>query len=289
MTDAALLTRISIRPMCEADLEAGYNLSKALSWPHRLEDWQFMFSVGEGSVAETDAGEVIGTIMWWRYGKIHASLGMVIVDDAWRGHGIGRRLMTEARNALPGATIHLNATPTGVPLYEKMGFRPCGIVEQRQSNAAAQPLIALPEGVRLRPAGQNDLDALVACDTQACGMDRRELIAALLTAGKGMIVDEGGKAAGYAFCRKFGWGMVVGPVVATSLEYAAAMIAYWIGSHAGQFMRLDIPQNSALSCWLDEIGLLRVDAVAAMVTDSQDSHDAEGPMHRFALCSQAFG
>ncbi|WNM07391.1 hypothetical protein RI056_09555 [Komagataeibacter nataicola] len=67
------------------------------------------------------------------------------------------------------------------------------------------------------------------------------------------------------------------------------MIAYWIGSHAGQFMRLDIPQDCALSRWLDEIGLLRVDAVAAMVTDSHDSHDVENPMHRFALCSQAFG
>lgn len=32
-------------------------------------------------------------------------------------------------------------------------------------------------------------------------MDRRDLIAALLTAGKGMIVDEGGEVAGYAFCR----------------------------------------------------------------------------------------
>ncbi|QHC36802.1 GNAT family N-acetyltransferase [Komagataeibacter xylinus] len=289
MTDSALLTRIETRPMHEADLEAGYALSKALSWPHRLEDWQFMFSVGEGRVAVTDTGAIIGTIMWWRYGAGHASLGMVIVADAWQGHGIGKRLMIEARNALPGVVIHLNATPTGVPLYEKMGFRPCGIVEQRQSNAAAQPLIALPGGVRLRPAGQNDLEAIVACDTQACGMDRRQLVTALLATARGVIVDQEGEIAGYAFCRKFGWGMVVGPVMATSTDYAAAMIAYWIGSHAGQFMRLDIAQDCGLSRWLDEIGLLRVDAVAAMSTDGSYGNAGASPMQRFALCSQAFG
>lgn len=78
-------------------------------------------------MAETDTGEVIGTIMWWRYGKTHASLGMVIVDDAWRGHGIGRRLMTEARNALPGAIIHLNATPTGCRYTRKWASAPVAL------------------------------------------------------------------------------------------------------------------------------------------------------------------
>lgn len=40
-------TEISLRSMTENDLPAASALSKALSWPHRLEDWEFMFQLGE--------------------------------------------------------------------------------------------------------------------------------------------------------------------------------------------------------------------------------------------------
>ncbi|MBB2188467.1 GNAT family N-acetyltransferase [Gluconacetobacter azotocaptans] len=287
MTDADRLSAIEIRPMRDGDIDVASGLSKALGWPHRLEDWQFMFGAGHGLVAVTPTGELVGTIMWWPYGARDASVGMVIVSGAWQGHGIGRRLMTGARNALPGRTLHLNATPGGFPLYEKLGFRPCGLIEQRQAIATTQPLILLPEGMRLRPAGQNDLAALAALDQAANGMERRDLLCDLLAAGKGIVVDDGGAIVGYSVCRPFGWGKVVGPVIATCDQFASAMIAHWVGSCAGQFMRLDVPAECGLSAWLDEIGLPRVDTVTTMNTAT--GHEATRGATVFALCSQALG
>ncbi|ACI51367.1 GCN5-related N-acetyltransferase [Gluconacetobacter diazotrophicus PA1 5] len=287
MIDEDRPSAISLRAMRDTDIEAASLLSKALGWPHRLEDWQFMFAAGHGLVAETPAGELVGTILWWTYGAHDASLGMVIVSGAWQGHGIGRRLMSGARSALPGRTLHLNATPVGIPLYEKLGFSPCGLVEQRQAIAATQPLIPLPEGMRLRPAGQSDLAALSALDHAATGMARQDLLHALLGAGRGIVVDDGGTIVGYSICRPFGWGNVIGPVIATTDLFASAMIAHWIGSGAGQFTRIDVPAACGLTAWLDEVGLPRVDTVTTMRT-ATDREGARGTTV-FALCSQALG
>jgi ribosomal protein S18 acetylase RimI-like enzyme len=286
-TENARLAAIELRPMLDGDIDAASGLSKALGWPHRLEDWKFMFAIGQGLVAVTADGEVVGSLMWWPYGQDDAAVGMVIVSGAWQGHGIGRRLMVEARTALPGRTLHLNATPGGLPLYEKLGFRPCGVVEQRQATAMTQPIIPLPQGMRLRPAGQNDLGAIMALDRAANGLDRHDLLAELLRVGKGIVVDDGGTVVGYSICRMFGWGKVIGPVVATTAGFAQAMIAHWIGSCAGRFTRLDVPSAGGLSAWLDEIGLPLVDTVTTMTTT-----DVRTPAHgaqTFALCSQALG
>ncbi|MBU2654142.1 GNAT family N-acetyltransferase [Acidomonas methanolica] len=288
MTATDSPSAIILRAMEDRDIDAASGLSKALGWPHRSEDWHFLLGAGQGLVAVTPAGELVGTTLWWSFGTRDAPVGMVIVAGAWQGHGIGRRLMTGARAALPGRTLHLNATPGGVPLYEKLGFRPCGLVEQRQAIAVTQPLIPLPDGMRLRPAGGNDLTAIAALDRAANGMERAALLRALLSVGKGIVVDAGGAIMGYSICRAFGWGKVVGPVIATAEPFAAAMIAHWIGSCAGQFTRLDIPAACGLGAWLDEVGLPRVDTVTTMRTANADEPAREAAT-TFALGSQALG
>ena len=43
--------RFDVLRMSEADLPAAHELSRAVAWPHRLEDWQFVLSVGELSAS----------------------------------------------------------------------------------------------------------------------------------------------------------------------------------------------------------------------------------------------
>ncbi|GBR09866.1 GNAT family N-acetyltransferase [Acetobacter oeni] len=283
-------TQIAFRPMHPDDLPQAVRLSKDLAWPHRQEDWTQMLGLGHGIVATTQDNAVIGTILWWTWGSQAASLGMIIVSPAWQGHGIGKQLMARARQALPGYTLHLNATSAGVPLYEKSGFRYLGVVEQHQGNVASVPLIPLPEGCRIRPAGAADLDALCAMDAAAKKMNRQHLIRALLSEGRGIIVDSETGILGFSFCRKFGWGQAAGPVVATSENSALAMLAYWAGICTGQFLRVDMPQNDVIATALDEWGLLRVGTVISMTTDPGDAlSPAPGDATCFALCGQAYG
>ncbi|MDN7355412.1 GNAT family N-acetyltransferase [Acetobacter senegalensis] len=289
-SSSVLQTQISFRAMLPDDLAQAWQLSKDLAWPHRLEDWEQMFSLGNGFVATTSENTVIGTILWWAWGPQAASLGMIIVSPAWQGHGIGRQLMTLARQALPGYRVHLNATSVGVPLYEKTGFHSTCVVAQHQGNVSTVPLIPLPEGCRMRPMGSADLSAICAMDTAALRMNRSALIELLMNDGRGILVDSEKGILGFSFCRKFGWGQVAGPVIAQDPAFALPMLAYWAGTCAGQFLRVDIPQDETVAALLDQWGLLRVGSVVSMTTEPTEiiSSQADAPSC-FALCSQAFG
>jgi len=270
------------------DLEAVYALTLALKWPHRLEDWRFMLMLGAGLVARDEAGTVIGSIMWWLYCTDAAALGMVTVSDSQQGKGLGRRLMQAAMERLAGRTVLLNATSAGLPLYEKLGYVTTGAIEQRQGPAGAIPMVALEPETRLRSVGRNDGPLLAACDRAATGLDRSRLLDALAGIGEVIALDHAGEMVGYAFCRRFGRGLVIGPVVAPTQGGAKALIAHWVGSKTGEFVRLDIPMESGLSAWFDEIGLPRVDTGACMAMGPQRPLP-DGGARRFALCSQALG
>lgn len=285
-----LQTQISFRPMLADDLAQAWQLSKDLAWPHRLEDWEQMLSLGTGMVAITPEGAVVGTILWWAWGAQAACLGMIIVSPAWQGHGIGKHLMALARQALPGYRLHLNATSSGVPLYEKTGFHSTGVIAQHQGNVSTVPLIPLPEGCRMRPMGSADLSTICTMDHATLKMDRSALLELLMNDGRGIVVDSEKGILGFSFCRKFGWGQVAGPVIAQDPVFALPMLAYWAGTCAGQFLRADIPLDETVAALLDQWGLLRVGSVVSMTTESTENigSTSEAPTC-YALCSQAFG
>ena len=134
--------------MLRADhLPQAVSLSAALGWPYREEDWRFAFELGHGVVVETDGG-LAATALWWPYGETFASFGMIIVAPALQGRGIGRLLMDELLRQAEGRAIVLNSTREGYRLYERLGFVPCGQVNQHQAVLSA----ASPES----PAGATE-------------------------------------------------------------------------------------------------------------------------------------
>jgi len=88
-----------------------------------------MLSVSEGVVALCD-GQVIGTALTTLYGKDHAASNMIIVDDVYRGRGLGHRLMNEVLTIAAGRENRLTATEVGLPLYSKLGFQITGRISQ---------------------------------------------------------------------------------------------------------------------------------------------------------------
>jgi len=283
---------VTLRAMTAQDLPATHALSAALRWPHRLVDWAQAFNHAQGLVAERD-GAVVGSALCWPWGPQHATIGLVIVDEACRGRRIGHRLMTGLLDTLAERSVLLNATADGRGLYERLGFVRTGEVRQHQGVALPAPLVALDAGWRLRPAGHNDLPALCALDTQARGMPRVALIADLFAQAEASVVlDHEGQARGFGLLRRFGRGHVVGPVVAPDTNAAKAVIAHLVGLNAGHFTRIDIDFDSGLAEWLEALGLLRVDAVTAMRRGPATPGPAlasAGTPKLYAPASQAMG
>ena len=120
---------ITLHPLTDAHLPGAHALSKQAGWPHRLEDWHFALTLSRG-VVSMEGDRVTGTALCSDFGD-RAAINLIIVDEALRGHGLGRRLM-EAAMALAGDTpLYLTATSDGQPLYEKLGFRGTPVREYR--------------------------------------------------------------------------------------------------------------------------------------------------------------
>lgn len=285
--DAVLADGVTLRKMTAADLESAYAMSTDLRWPHRLEDWQLAFALGQGVVAERD-GAVVATGLTWRWDRDFATLGLIIVAAACRGQRIGHRVMEALMDEAQPRRILLHATPEGRGLYERLGFVRIGEVRQHQGTALPAPLVALDPGWRLRPASHRDLDTLIALDARARGMHRPALIATLVAeASHAVVLDHDNAAQGFALLRRFGRGWSIGPVTAPDALGAQALIAHLAGLNAGRFTRIDIDFDSGLAEWIETLGMRRVGTVTTMVHGEPPPADA-GP-RLFALATQAFG
>jgi len=280
------------RNFTAADIPTAHTLSMVCSWPHRPEDWQFAAEQGTGFAAEEN-GVVIGTGLCWKYGTERGSLGLVIVSPEHQGRGIGRKLMELLLEELGPRITFLHATPAGRPLYEKLGFNVCDTLEQFQGNVGETLPVTLPDGERLRPATTADFPALIELATRASGLERKTMMSALLEMGENVVLERDSEIIGFSNLRRFGRGLVIGPMVAMRSPddlRAKALIGYWLNSREGQFIRIDVPSGSSLADWLVAQGLKCVDSIVKMVRNAPAvAHQgAPDPVYRlYGLVSQA--
>ena len=284
--ETATQTLVRVRKMQPEDIPAARELSREQQWPHRAVDWEFLFRHGSGFIADAD-GQIVGTTLVWPYGADAASLGMVIVSPRSQGQGIGSRLMEAALDALGDRTVRLNSTEEGLALYSKFGFKPVGRIFQHQGLVDSVPLIELRPNERVRPVGRNDRPVVAELDRRASGVDRGALISAMLETARGVMFDSNNSAVGFALLRRFGRGFAIGPTVAPDPLAAKALISHWLGSKTGKFCRIDVPESSGLSAWLEELGLPRVGTVTTMVRGKALAGAPDAKL--FSLVNQALG
>ncbi|HEY6403792.1 MAG TPA: GNAT family N-acetyltransferase, partial [Blastocatellia bacterium] len=116
--------RICFRDMTPDDIAAGLELCRAARWNQTERDWELFLRLSpEGCRVAIRDERVIGTVATTRYEGRFAWIGMVLVDPAERGQGIGARLTAEALKMLKDMpSIRLDATPAGHAVYKKLGF-----------------------------------------------------------------------------------------------------------------------------------------------------------------------
>jgi GNAT superfamily N-acetyltransferase len=283
VASAADATRL--RPIEPGDLPAAHAMSSALNWPHRIEDWQFALSLGQGVTAECD-GKVLGTALSWSWGADYATMGLVIVAPELQGQRIGNRMMSALLDRVAPRNVLLHATVAGQGLYERLGFVITGDIQQHQGVLRTLPTVAGGEGDRLRPLADADVDSLIAIDARGAGMPRGELLRRLFAQEKTVVLERGGQLAGFAVLRRYGHGHAVGPVAAPNVDAARLLIADCC-RHTEGFLRIDVDPTSGLPSWLESLGLSRTGGVNIMV---RGRVPGRGPAHgNWALVTQAIG
>jgi GNAT superfamily N-acetyltransferase len=280
-----LMEDVTLRRLQPGDLADALKLTQAERWSHRMEDWQFHHSLGLGWAACDSGGKLLGTASWWPYGDEFATVGLVLVSQEHQGQGIGRKLMNAIIDEAGSRTLQLIATPAGLTLYQRCGFRELHAIGQHQGTPAEIPAAQVPPGTELRPAAHGDLALLSELDAAAFGANRRKLISAVLESGTGVLAVSGGQPTGFALARQSGRGTVIGPVVAPDESLAIALIAHQLTATSG-FARVDIPADAVkLARWLEAAGLACVDRVTVMRRGHMLTPSPRGRV--FALASQA--
>lgn len=253
------------RDIAEVDVSLLHALSLGVAWPHRPNDWETLLQSGQGLVAVDGIGRVFGTAMWFPYGEDFATIGMVITSPRTQAQGNGRWLMDQVLERCAGRSLSLNATHPAHSLYVSLGFQDEATVYQCQGEVAhVLPPVATLEG-ELVTTSAHELDAIINLDAQAFGTSRASLIK--LIAAKATIcgLRRNDQFVGYSFCREFGRGRVVGPVIAANDHDAIHLTAVHLQSLKGAFARVDTREkDSAYADFLAKSGLVLFGTVTTM-------------------------
>ncbi|MBU5445319.1 GNAT family N-acetyltransferase [Paenibacillus sp. MSJ-34] len=199
-------------------------------------------------------GEIVGVANGSRQGDV-GWLGHVIVSPAYRGRGIGKRLvlfMIDRMKQSGCRTIALIASKDGEPLYRKLGFREADqYVFFSNEEPAGAPR---QEGIRLAEAA--DYEAVLQLDRDATGEDRSYLLDE--HRDRLWVVGEKGSPRGY-YAPQLG----NGAVVAADEEAGSLLLHY---KHSLNGTRSVIPEaNEAASRILSRWCVRHEETLARMV------------------------
>jgi GNAT superfamily N-acetyltransferase len=294
-----------IRLLTTADLDGALGLSTATGWNQRLADWRLLLQLAPaGSFAAVADNRIVGTAIGIDYGTF-GWVAMMLVDPAWRGQGLGARLLEEAMGAVPPEIpIRLDATPLGRPLYRRYGFEgeaeltrhvaePLDLARGRPS----RPSVDLrsdfaPRDVRgLTPA---DLPAVVARDDRIFGAHRRILLEwALDGAGQYAHVIDTEAGAQYCFGRPGRLFDQIGPVAAADDDTARALVSAALRAADGRALVIDtFDRHRGFSNWLQSLGFNASRPLFRMRRSARTSAASEAPrerLHERAIMGPEFG
>lgn len=208
-----------VRPLSAGDIPAAFQLSADAGWNQTAEDWQRLIDLSpEGCLAIDVGGELAATATLVCYGRKLGWIGMVLTKRQHRGRGLARHLLTEAldlADRMRIATVKLDATQDGKPIYEKFGFRPEHAVERWSRPGSSKTSTLASNALGKAPLTEECRNA----DCLAFGADRKQLLEnlahenTLMAIGTSYLLARPGRQSAY-----------LGPCVSNSPKTARALI-----------------------------------------------------------------
>jgi len=210
----------NFEPLSGESIPSAWRLSAQAGWNQTEEDWcRLMRMKGTSVKVLVQNGEVRASYSVVGYGSKVAWIGMILVDEAYRGAGWGKAAFTGAlREAAGFETAGLDATDLGEPIYLKQGFK------------AGRPMVrwrtvSHGRAASVQPLRKGLHEGILALDIGCTGIDRAGLITDLADSGAAIFSWEGqGETLAYGAVRPGRTAAHLGPVVANSLEGFAAVL-----------------------------------------------------------------
>jgi GNAT superfamily N-acetyltransferase len=263
------LSELPIRRLSLGDLPSCLDLAENRDWPREEALWRLLLTAGTVHGIDDPRGHgLAATAGVTSYGADAPELGavgMVLVAKEHGRRGLGLRLMTHAMREAGPVPLALYATPSGLPLYERLGFTVVGECATLRGTLRS-PAPGASQRIVIRPAQADDLPAVIDLDGEAFGVDRTLMITRLPAFTDRLVVAEHGSAlTGYAAARRTTDAYVIGPVIARDAETAEALVQA-LGARPPRPLRIEVDsRNEELLSHLKEQGLDVTRVSAAMV------------------------
>jgi GNAT superfamily N-acetyltransferase len=228
--------------MTPADIDGGMRLKEIAGWNQTRSDWErFLVASPQGCFVAEAGPEVVGSAATICFESRLAWIGMVLVDPAWRGKGIGTKLLQRAIQYLDDCSVpslKLDATPQGKPLYEKLGFVSEYEIERWQLQRT--PVSKGPAGAGVVP------DEMLALDHEVFGADRNALLRSIAAEHPEFVLQtrRQGNLTGYSFGRRGALADHLGPWVAQDETSARELLTDFLERSCGGKIFVDAMKAS---------------------------------------------
>ena len=248
-----------LRTMCIEDLEAAMELKNAEGWNQTLSDWElFIENSPESCLVATDGDRVIGTVTGINYDNKVAWIGMMLVNQAYRGQGVSKKLMSAVIQTLGTASsIKLDATPAGYPVYEKLGFKQEYALIRMTTDKFSPSLIVEENSANVIPLTSENLFEIFPMDKDAFGSDRKLVLmhAQRQQPHLACMYKEDGNVKGFLLARSGTRYLHIGPMVATDTQVAKTLLRFACTRIGDVPLVLDASiSNSNWVSWLESCG-----------------------------------
>ncbi|EPY09086.1 acetyltransferase, GNAT family protein [Paenibacillus alvei TS-15] len=240
---------LAVEQLRITDTQGLIDLSASIGWDYDERDIQTIMSSGTVWGHRNEQGDIISSAAILTYKPGLSTIGMVIVDQRYRGMGLGKTVVQACMDAVDNSdTIMLIATEEGRPLYESMGYHTVSYVNKLVCSSYNSILSNQSDSVsemHTMPLGLEHFPEIRELDQLAIGADRETFLSARWKQAKqGVVVlDNEGTLIGYGFAVQGPKYLVLGPVVAVQQEAASAMIHYLAGDNRGKLLRIDVPEE----------------------------------------------
>jgi GNAT superfamily N-acetyltransferase len=235
------------RLLTEKDVPAAMELSTEAGWNQTPEDWRMLIQLEpEGCFGIEVEGKLVATTTLLCYGRTLAWVGMVLTRIEWRGRGFARRLLSTAlarAEQLGIATVKLDATQQGQPVYEKLGFRGEQLVERWHRDGSSKA-VEKTTAAQQKPGG-----TYLDLDSQAFGADRSRLLSEL---EKRSAISSTAEA--YLFSRPGRVSDYIGPCVAKNRDGAQTLISSRVRESSKSWFWDVLSQNQEAISLAQELG-----------------------------------
>jgi GNAT superfamily N-acetyltransferase len=228
---------VRIRLLTSTDIPEAMRLKDDAGWNQTALDWQRFISANpEGCFAAEIEGRLIGTSATITYDGKLAWIGMVIVEPALRGKGIGTTLLKRAIDHLDSrkvSSMNLDATPQGRPLYEKFGFvREYNIERWMLKRPANEPAAG---------KASEKLEEVLRLDRDVFGADRSELLRSLAESAPefNLVARDDAGIAGYTFGRRGSRADQLGPWMARHEDVGAILLDEFLRRSSRELIFVD--------------------------------------------------